>query len=48
MKPLSERLANLLAAVQSATMRNDVACLALAQAEAERIIAEIKELESKE
>lgn len=47
MKPLSERIVTLLTAIQSATARNDAACLSLAQAEAERIIAEVKELESK-
>jgi len=45
MKPLSERLANLLSALQSATMRNDLACLELIQEKARELISEVKALE---
>lgn len=45
MKPLHERLATLLTALQSATARNDLACLELIQGEAVRIITEVKAIE---
>lgn len=47
MKPLHERLATLLMALQSATARNDAACLEIIQGQAQSIIEEVKELEAK-
>lgn len=48
MKPLSERLATLLMALQSATARSDAACLEIIQGQAQAIIEEVKGLEAKE
>lgn len=48
MKPLHEQLATLLSALQSATTRNDLACLELIQKDAVRIISEVKALEEKD
>lgn len=45
MPPLADRLADLLMALQSATARNDAACLKLVNAEANRLIEEVRTLE---
>jgi hypothetical protein len=45
MNTLSDRLANLLMALQSATSRNDGACLKIIGVEADRIIEEVRVLE---
>ncbi len=45
MKPIHEQLVGLLSALQSATMRNDLACLELIQEKARTLISEVKALE---